>query len=118
MAKPFNELRKKMSPASRAHADALTQEMLREMPLHELRQALNLTQEELASTLNVKQATISKLERRTDMYISTLARFIEAMGGELEVRARFPDGDVKIKSLEGLGHSLPEGTDESFAKAS
>ena len=118
MTKPFNELRKKMSPASQARADALAKAMLLEMPLHELRQAMNLTQEELASTLNVKQATISKLERRTDMYISTLARFVEAMGGELEVRARFPDGDVKINSLEGLSRSLPEADDESFAKAS
>lgn len=110
MSKPFSALRKKMTPASRARAGAKAQELLREMPLHELRQALNLTQEELASTLHVKQATISKLERRTDMYISTLARFVEAMGGELEVRARFPDGEVKIKSLEGLS--------EAAAKAS
>ncbi|HVA55087.1 MAG TPA: helix-turn-helix transcriptional regulator [Gammaproteobacteria bacterium] len=114
MTKSFSALHKKMSPASRARVDAMAQAMLREMPLHELRQALNLTQEELASTLHVKQATISKLERRTDMYISTLARFVEAMGGELEVRACFPDGDVKIKSLEGLSES----SDKSFAKAS
>lgn len=111
MTKPFNALRKKMSPVSRARADAMTRSMLDEMPLHELRQALNLTQEELASTLHVKQATISKLERRTDMYISTLARFVEAMGGKLEMRAHFPEGDVKIKSLEGF-------SDKPRAKAS
>ena len=106
MTKPFNELRKKMSPASQTRADTLTKQMLAEMPLHQLRQAMNLTQEELASTLNVKQATISKLERRDDMYISTLARFIDAVGGELEVRARFPNGDVKINGLEGLSRSV------------
>lgn len=106
MTKPFNELRKKMSPASQTRADALTKKMLAEMPLYELRQAMNLTQEKLASTLNVKQATVSKLERRTDMYISTLARFVEAMGGELEVRARFQNGDVKINSLEGLNSEV------------
>ena len=107
MTKPFNELRKKMSPASRARAETLTKQMLAEMPLHQLRQAMNLTQEELASTLNVKQATVSKLERRDDMYISTLARFVEAVGGELEVRARFPNGDVKINGLEGLSKGVP-----------
>lgn len=106
MTKSFNELRQKMSPASQTRADALTKKMLAEMPLYELRQAMNLTQEELASTLNVKQATVSKLERRTDMYISTLARFVEAMGGELEVRARFRNGDVKINSLEGLNRDV------------
>ena len=55
-----------------------------------------MTQESLADILGVKQATVSKLERRTDMYISTLSRFIQAMGGTLEIRARFQDGDVRI----------------------
>lgn len=102
MTRSFSELRNGMSPASRKRASARTHAMLREMPLHELRQALDLTQEELAQALRVKQASVSKLERRTDMYISTLARFVEAMGGQLEVHARFPDGDVKITSLEGI----------------
>lgn len=105
MAKNFSNLRAKMTPASRARSDVIAQRLLREMPLHELRLALNLTQEELASVLQVNQAAISKMERRTDMYISTLARFIEAMGGTLEVRAQFPDGEVKIISLEGLRSS-------------
>src|SRR5487761_203631 len=113
MTKSFNDLRKKMSSASQARADALTKKMLAEMPLYELRHAMNLTQEELASTLNVKQATVSKLERRTDMYISTLARFVEAMGGELEVRARFRNGDVKINSLEGLNRDVAVTLDSS-----
>lgn len=114
MTKPFNELRKKMSSASQVRADALTKKMLAEMPLYELRQAMNLTQEELASVLNVKQATVSKLERRTDMYISTLARFVEAMGGELEVRARFQNGDVKINSLEGLNSAVDVALDSNI----
>lgn len=102
MAKRFSELRNNMSPASQKRAASRTGDMLREMPLHELRQALNLTQEEMAQLLRIKQASVSKLERRTDMYISTLARFIEAMGGQLEVNARFPEGAVTITSLEGI----------------
>ena len=66
------------------------------MPLDELRAARNLTQEHLASILHIKQASVSKMERRTDMYIGTLSKFIEAMGGQLEIRAIFPDGSVRI----------------------
>jgi len=46
----------------------------------------------LAEALNVQQPSIAKLERRTDMYVSTLRSHIEAMGGQLEIIARFPDG--------------------------
>ena len=49
----------------------------------------------------IKQASVSKMERRTDMYIGTLAKFIEAMGGQLEIRAVFPDGSVRITVQSG-----------------
>jgi len=54
--------------------------MLKEMPLQELRAARELTQQSLAEIMDVSQAEVSKIERRTDVYVSTLARFIEAMG--------------------------------------
>jgi transcriptional regulator with XRE-family HTH domain len=73
--------------------------MLAEMPLQELRIANELSQVKLAEALHVNQAAISKLERRTDMYISTLRSYIKAMGGDLEVIARFPDGDVRISNF-------------------
>jgi predicted transcriptional regulator len=73
--------------------------MIREMPLDELRSALNLTQVHLAELLSVKQSSISKLERRSDMYISTLRRIIEAMGGQLEIRAILPTGVVRINQF-------------------
>jgi DNA-binding Xre family transcriptional regulator len=95
-ARNFNELRAKMSPESRARSEAMAREMLVNMPLDELRAARNLTQEHLASILRIKQASVSKMERRTDMYIGTLSKFIEAMGGQLEIRAVFPDGSVRI----------------------
>ena len=95
-AKNFNELRAKMSPERRALNEAEARRMLQELPLDELRAARNLTQEHLAALLHIKQASVSKMERRTDMYIGTLSKFIEAMGGQLEIRAIFPDGSVRI----------------------
>jgi transcriptional regulator with XRE-family HTH domain len=91
-----------MSPQARAEADALTEQMLTEMPLQELRRARHLSQEQLAEILHVRQATISKLERRTDMYISTLRSYIQAMGGDLEITARFPDGEIRINQFSDL----------------
>jgi transcriptional regulator with XRE-family HTH domain len=76
--------------------------MLAELPLQGLRQARALSQQELAEVLGLNQATISKLERRTDMYLSSLRRFVEAMGGELEICARFPEGKVLIQLFEDL----------------
>ena len=95
----FRELREKMSPERRAINEAETERMLREMALDQLRAARELTQENLAQIFGVSQGSISRLERRTDMYVSTLAKFIEAMGGQLEIRAVFPDGSVRINQF-------------------
>jgi transcriptional regulator with XRE-family HTH domain len=100
MAKPFNNLKQKMSPAALARAEKRARTMLEEMPLNELRSARLLTQESIAKSLGINQAAVSKMERRADMYISTLRDFIAAMGGELEITARFPDGAVKIQQFE------------------
>src|SRR5579884_2799973 len=100
MAKKFSELRNKMSPESRAHMEARHKELLKEMPHQELRNARRLTQAQLASAMNMSQAAVSKLESNTDMYISTLKHFLEAMGGDLDIRAVFPDGEVKINQFK------------------
>jgi transcriptional regulator with XRE-family HTH domain len=76
--------------------------MIEGMALYELRAARDLTQQHLSKILGVRQAAVSKLERRTDMYISTLADFIKGMGGTLEIRAVFPDGKVRIKQFAKL----------------
>ncbi|MBE7373422.1 XRE family transcriptional regulator [Pseudomonas lopnurensis] len=99
MAKKFADLRAKMSPEAQARVEAKAQELLAEMPLNELRQARGLSQKMLAELLHVQQPSIAKMEKRTDMYISTLRSHIEAMGGQLEVVARFPDGSVKISNF-------------------
>jgi ribosome-binding protein aMBF1 (putative translation factor) len=102
MAKKFSELRARMSPESRARAEGKAKEMLAEMPLNELRHARGLSQKMLAEALNVQQPSIAKLERRTDMYVSTLRSHMEAMGGQLGIIARFPDGAVKIGNFADL----------------
>jgi transcriptional regulator with XRE-family HTH domain len=99
MAKNFKILREKMSPESRARSHALAEKYREEMPLNELREALDITQVHLARVLKVNQAAVSKLERRTDMYVSTLQDFIRAMGGELKITASFPDGSVEINQF-------------------
>jgi len=105
MANKFSALRQQMSPESQGRARAKAQAMLAEMPLNELRQARGLSQKMLAEVLHVQQPSIAKMEKRTDMYLSTLRSHIEAMGGELEVVARFPDGAVKISNFADLGNS-------------
>ena len=99
MARNFKELQAKMSPERRARNQAAARKLIEEMPLAELREARQLTQVQLARVLRVNQAAVSKMERRADMYLSTLGGIIKAMGGELEIRAVFPDGDVRIKQF-------------------
>ena len=77
MAKKFSELEAKMSPASRARANAKFHALLEEMPLHELRRARGLSQKALAEVLHVEQPAIAKLERRADMYISRCALILK-----------------------------------------
>jgi len=72
------------------------------MDLADLRQALALTQSTLAEALGVKQAQISKIENRADIFVSTLRRFIQAMGGDLEIRAIFADRAVTITNFSAL----------------
>jgi transcriptional regulator with XRE-family HTH domain len=102
MSKPYIILRNKMKPAARKKAAEKTKALLEAMPLQELRHARNLSQEQLAQTLSVRQAAVSKLEKRTDMYISTLRNFIKAMGGDLEIIAKFPDGSIHISQFEDI----------------
>jgi hypothetical protein len=93
----FRELEAKMSPGQIAKSD--TKQMIEEMPLSRLRHARSLTQEHLGKLLHRDQSAISQMERRTDMYVSTLADFIKALGGELEIRANFPEGPVRISNF-------------------
>jgi transcriptional regulator with XRE-family HTH domain len=106
MAKPYSTLRAKMSPEARAKAEQQTRQLMQEMPLQELRQARKLSQEQIAKKLHTKQSNVSRIEKRTDMYISTLRGVIKAMGGDLEIVARFPDGNVLINQFEELDEAV------------
>jgi DNA-binding transcriptional regulator YiaG len=99
----FSTLRAAMTPAQHAAAAAKLTELRAEMTLAELRQARQLTQATLSDTLHVGQAAVAKMEKRTDMYVGNLRRFVEAMGGELDVVARFPEGSVKIGNFAEIG---------------
>jgi DNA-binding XRE family transcriptional regulator len=79
--------------------------MISGMGLPELRAAMDLRQEALAETLHVEQASISKIERRSDMYISTLRKTIKAMGGKLQIIAKMPNGRVEIRQFTKIRKS-------------
>ena len=89
----FRELRAKMSPESRERSRLLTEKYRAEMPVHRLREARGMTQVHLAKILGVNQAAVSKLERRADMYVSTLQSFVKAMGRRVEDYGAVPRGD-------------------------
>ena len=102
MKKKFSKLRDNLNPATQAEIRNQVDVLIAEMPINELRRARGLSQKVLAQALDVQQPAIAKMEQRTDMYISTLRSHIEAMGGELEIVARFPDGSVKISNFSQI----------------
>lgn len=75
-----------------------------EMDLRQLRQARQLTREAIAEAMDVSLGGVAKMEARMDMSISSMREFVEAMGGTLEVVARFPDHSVRITGFSGLGN--------------
>jgi transcriptional regulator with XRE-family HTH domain len=113
MAKKFSDLVADWSPERVDAVHARVREMLRELPLVELRRQLNLSEAEIARELGIPEARISKLERRSDVYLRTLRRYIEAMGGQLEITARFPDGEIRLDEWSAWmdEHEFPERAD-------
>ena len=103
MAKSFNELRRTMSPERRRRNAAEADRMLLEMTLQELRQGITkFSQEDIAEMLHVTQGYVSKLERQNDMLLSNLYSYVEALGGEVEIRAKFSNREVRIKQFREL----------------
>lgn len=95
--RPFSDLTKGWSPERLARSEARMAKLTEEMvSLEQLREGLGISQEELASVMDVQQPAISKLVRRPDMKVSTLRELIAAMGGELHITATFPDRSVEI----------------------
>jgi len=103
MSKSYQKLRNEMSQAARTKATAKAQKMIRKIEaLKELRLARKVSQAQLAEALKTTQANVSKIEKRTDIYISTLRSYIEGMGGKLEISANFPEGTVKIDQFQKI----------------
>ncbi len=102
MAHKWKDIRKQHSPEVEAEIKAWVDAESAKLHLPELRRARSLTQARMADLLEMDQGSVSKLERRTDMYIRTLRSYIEAMGGELSLIATFPDGQVEIEQI-GMG---------------
>jgi predicted XRE-type DNA-binding protein len=97
MAKSFDELvQRTTTKKTRQLAATRTRELLGELLLSEIRERAGKSQRQVAEVLGIKQPSLSKLEKQSDMQISTLRRIVNALGGELEVVARFPEGTVKI----------------------
>ena len=91
-SKKWKDLKGRMSEESRARVDARVEQTLRAMPLAEIRKAVGQTQQELAKALDVAQGSVSKFENATDMYLSTLRKYVRALGGELSLSVTFEDG--------------------------
>jgi transcriptional regulator with XRE-family HTH domain len=98
----FRELLGSMPVERQQRIAKRVKESVAAMPLDEIRKARQMTQAKLAETLGVNQGEISKIEHRTDIYISTLAGYVEALGGILEIRAIFPDREMRISQFEEL----------------
>jgi len=101
--RPFKDLTADFSREQRAHVATRVAELKETMALTELRRARRRSQVALARVLKVKQPAVAKLEKRADIYVSNLRRYIEALGGTLEITARFPDKAVTITNFSELG---------------
>jgi len=101
MAKSFDELVKRTTTKkTQAKAARRTHELLAELLLSEVRELTGKSQTQVAAVLGIKQPSLSKLEKQSDNQISTLRKIVEALGGELQVVAKFPKGTVKIDQFD------------------
>lgn len=99
MPKNVNEIIRKLAPAQRKKVEARAAQLIaEEMTLRQLRKACRLTQQKVAKSLRIGQEGVSKLERRSDLLISTLRDYVQAMGGQLSLVVEFPDREPVILS--------------------
>ena len=100
MAKNFENLEKQMDPKRLARAKVKSKEVMAEMLLAEIRKEAGFTQEDIAKTIGIKQPSLSKLESQDDIQVSTLQRLVQALGGQLELIAHMPGGDIRISQFK------------------
>lgn len=108
----WKDIRGTFPPEVEAEIARRVKDAPRVMALYQLREARNLTQVNLAKVLNINQGAVSRMEKRTDMYVSTLRNFIQAMGGQLQMKAIFPEGEVEIDQFEALAKPQEADLDE------
>ncbi len=103
MAIPFDEILARMTPEQRVRIEARSSELIdQERTLREIRESLEMSQGWVAQSLGVEQAAVSKLERRADMYVSNLRKYLRAVGADLEIIARFPGRPpVRVTQFDG-----------------
>lgn len=92
----FSEIRRPMTAERRARVDSIKAAMTEAQRLTELRASRGVTQVELAGRLGIRQASVSQLEHRDDLFVSTLRQYVEALGGRLEVAAVF-EGEEPVR---------------------
>jgi DNA-binding XRE family transcriptional regulator len=102
VAHNWRDIRRKLSPEQEEKTRQYVKSVVEAVTLNQLREARSLTQANLAGILGVNQGSVSKMEKRTDMYVSTLRSFIQAMGGQLQIKAVFPEGDIEIEQFKDV----------------
>jgi DNA-binding XRE family transcriptional regulator len=115
MAHNWRDIRRKLSPEQEEKTRQYVKSVVEAVSLNQLREARRLTQANLASVLGINQGSVSKMEKRTDMYVSTLRSFIQAMGGQLQIKAVFPEGEVQIEQFENV--AVPPADSEQVTAA-
>ena len=106
MASNVNDIIKRLDPAQRKKVEARAAQLVaEELTLREIRKARKLTQKKLAKSLRIGQEGVSKIEKRSDLLISTLRSYVEAVGGRLSLVAEFPDQEPVV--LSGFSESTP-----------
>ncbi|MBE9168591.1 XRE family transcriptional regulator [Pleurocapsales cyanobacterium LEGE 06147] len=116
MAKKLNEIIKKLPQERQNKIEARSQELIAEyMTLQDLRKARKLTQERMAESLKIRQDSVSRLEKRSDLLLSTLRSYVNAMGGELKLIAEFPDRPTVV--LTGIAELNDEESNNSEKEA-
>lgn len=110
MAIPVDDVLKKLPAAEQAAIAARSRELIAEyLTLQDLRKARELTQERMAELLGIKQENVSRLEKRTDLLLSTLTGYVAAMGGRLRLVAEFPDRPaIELSGIGGVEGAPPQ----------
>jgi DNA-binding XRE family transcriptional regulator len=115
MAHNWKDIRRTLSPEREEETRQYVKSVVEAVTLNQLREARSLTQANLAGILGVNQGSVSKMEKRTDMYVSTLRSFIQAMGGQLQIKAVFPEGEVEIDQFRDAGGTAADSSREVAA---